>query len=135
MSNWKKPLPVISGETRQFWKACKKGVLLIQHCSLCESYQFYPRALCANCWNTDVTWVESKGEGHIWTYTVTYQNRTAGFVDEIPYIVALVLLKEGVKLFTNIIDCNPKDVEIGMEVRVKFVTANDQVSVPYFTPI
>jgi uncharacterized OB-fold protein len=45
-----------------------------------------------------------------------------------------VELEEGVKMFSNIIECNPRDVNIGMPVEVTFVRANDRISVPYFKP-
>jgi len=134
MADWKKPLPRISGETRPFWEACRRGELLIQKCNSCEEFQFYPRGICSNCWTTDIAWFKSSGRGTVWTYTVTYQNRTAGFAEEVPYILALVELEEGVKMFTNIVQCNPGDVAIGMPVEVTFVEASDRISVPFFTP-
>jgi uncharacterized OB-fold protein len=66
---------------------------------------------------------------------VTHQNRTAGFADEDPYVLALVELEEGIKMFTNIVQCDPKAVNIGMPVEVTFVEATEQVSVPYFRPV
>ena len=69
----------------------------------------------------------------MWTYTVTYQNRTTGF-DQGPYVLALVELEEGVRMFTNIVDCDPGQVQIGMAVEVTFQRATDQISVPYFRP-
>ena len=65
---------------------------------------------------------------------MTYQNRTPGF-NEGPYVLALVELEEGVKMFSNIVECDPGAVEIGMPVEVTFTRANDQVSVPYFKPV
>ena len=65
---------------------------------------------------------------------MTYQNRTLGFAQDVPYILALVELDEGVKMFTNIVECEPSNVQIGMSVEVTFVQANNQISVPYFKP-
>jgi uncharacterized OB-fold protein len=78
--------------------------------------------------------VTSSGKGTVWTYTVTYQNRTPGFAEDVPYVLALVELEEGVKMFTNIIECAPREVAIGMPVEVTFRQANNQISVPYFKP-
>ena len=75
----------------------------------------------------------SSGKGTVWTFTVTYQNRTTGF-DQGPYVLALVELDEGVRMFTNIVECEPREVTIGMPVEVTFVRATDQISVPYFKP-
>ncbi len=134
MPDWNKPLPTVSGETKPFWDACRRGQLLIQKCDRCDEYQFYPRGICANCWSEDIKWVTASGKGTLWTYTVTYQNRTPGFAEDVPYVLALVELEEGVKMFTNIIECPPSDVSIGMPVEVTFRQANNQISVPYFKP-
>ena len=134
MAEWKKPLPTVSGETKPYWDLCRQGELLIQKCDKCDEYQFYPRGICANCWSGDIKWVRSSGKGTVWTFTVTYQNRTAGFVDEIPYVLALVELEEGVRMFTNIVECEPSAVTIGMPVEVTFVKATDQITIPYFKP-
>ena len=134
MTTWNKPLPTVSGETKPFWDACRRGQLLIQKCDRCGEFQFYPRGICANCWSEDIRWVTASGKGTVWTYTVTYQNRTPGFAEDVPYVLALVELEEGVRMFTNIIECQPRDVSIGMPVEVTFVQANNQISVPYFRP-
>ena len=134
MPDWNKPLPTVSGETKPFWDACRRGQLLIQKCDRCDEYQFYPRGICANCWSEDIKWVTASGKGTLWTYTVTYQNRTPGFAEDVPYVLALVELEEGVKMFTNIIECAPSDVSIGMPVEVTFRQATNQISVPYFKP-
>ena len=135
MSEWKKPLPVVSGETRPFWEACRRGELLIQRCKSCREYQFYPRGICATCWTTDISWVKASGKATVWTYTVTNQNRSPGFAEEVPYVLAVVELEEGVKMFTNIVKCDPKNVIIGMPVEVTFAQATNQISVPYFKPL
>ena len=134
MPEWNKPLPSVVGETKPYWDSCKRGDLVIQKCDDCGEYQFYPRGICSNCWSINIQWVKSTGKGTVWTYTVTYQNRTLGFAQDVPYILALVELDEGVKMFTNIVDCEPSNVQIGMSVEVTFVQANNQISVPYFKP-
>ena len=134
MPDWNKPLPSISGETRPYWDSCRRGQLLIQKCDSCGEYQFYPRGICANCWSNDIQWIISSGKGTVWTFTVTYQNGTPGFAEDVPYVLALVELEEGVRMFTNIVECDPRSVTIGMPVEVTFVQATNQISVPYFKP-
>ena len=133
-TQWNKPLPTVSVETKAFWDSCRRGQLVIQYCDGCDEYQWYPRGICADCWGESVRWVQSSGRGTVWTYTVTYQNRTPGFAEMVPYVLALVELEEGVRMFTNIVDCNPRDVHIGMPVEVTFQTATPQITIPYFKP-
>jgi uncharacterized OB-fold protein len=134
MPEWNKPLPTISGETKPYWDHCRRGQLLVQKCDICGEYQFYPRGICANCWSNDIQWITSSGKGTVWTFTVTYQNGTTGFAEDVPYVLALVELEEGVRMFTNIVECDPRSVTIGMPVEVTFVQATNQISVPYFKP-
>ena len=134
MAEWNKPLPTVSGETKPYWDSCRRGQLVIQKCDSCGEYQFYPRGICANCWSNDIRWHKASGKGTVWTFTVTYQNRTPGFLEDVPYVLALVELEEGVRMFTNIVECEPRDVKIGMAVEVTFVRANDQITIPYFKP-
>ena len=134
MADWNKPLPTVSGESKPYWDSCRLGRLVIQKCDNCSEFQFYPRGICANCWSNDIKWYNATGRGTVWSFTVTYQNRTPGFAEDVPYVLALVELEEGVRMFTNIIDCQPTDVRIGMDVEVTFVQANNQISIPYFKP-
>jgi len=133
-TTWNKPLPSIVGETKPFWDSCRRGQLVIQRCVECGQYQWYPRGICVDCWTDTVEWVQASGRGTVWTYTITQQNRTTGFAEMVPYVLALVELEEGVRMFTNIVECNPRDVHIGMAVEVTFQTATPQITIPYFKP-
>lgn len=135
MTEWKKLLPTPSPETRPFWEACRRGQLLLQRCRACGLHQFPPRAICSHCWGKDVEWVTSSGKGTVWTFTVTHQNRSPGFAEEVPYVLAYVELEGGARMMTNIIECRPQDVRIGMPVEAVFVKATEEISVPYFRPV
>lgn len=134
MSEWNKLLPTVSGETKPFWEACTRGVYLLQQCKVCEKYQTYYRGFCAHCWSYDVADVESQGVGTVWSYTVTYLNRTPGYKEDLPYVVALVVLEGDVKVFTNIVNCDPEQVHIGMTVKVTFAEGPDELRIPLFEP-
>ena len=44
-------------------------------------------------------------------------------------------LPEGIRMQTNLVDCDPDEVEIGMQVDVVFRDVTDEVTLPYFTPV
>jgi len=71
----------------------------------------------------------------VYTYTVTYQNQSPGFRDELPYVLAYVELDEGVRLLTNIVGCAPERVAVGMRVSVVFDDVTPEISLPKFTPL
>ena len=66
-------------------------------------------------------------------FTVNHQQWLPDF--PLPYVIAVVALEEddGARLTTNIVNCAPDDVRIGMPVRVAFEKAAD-VYLPLFEP-
>lgn len=134
MPAWKKPLPVESGETKPFWDACREGRFLIQRCRTCENYQYHYKGFCSHCWTGEIEDVAASGRGRVWSYTVVHRTRMPGFQDEVPYVVALVELDEGVKVLSNIINCAPERVNIGLSVQLTFVRADATWNIPMFEP-
>ena len=132
---YKKPLPRIDEESKGFWEACQRHELYVQQCRACGARRHYPRALCPACLSDDTQWVLSSGRGTVYTYTVTYQNQSAGFRDELPYVLAYVELEEGVRMLTNIVGCAPETVKIGMPVEVAFDDVTPEVTLPKFKPV
>jgi uncharacterized OB-fold protein len=71
----------------------------------------------------------------VWTFSIIFRNETPGFAENLPYVVALVELDEGnLKVMTNIINCHPDHVRIGMPVEVVFVTVDEHLILPMFQP-
>jgi uncharacterized OB-fold protein len=134
MSEYKKPLPAITAESKPFWEGCRRHRLLIQRCRACGSAQHYPRGVCATCWSEDLEWQESSGRGQIYTFTVAHRAQARGFKDEVPYVIAYVELDEGVQVLTNLVGCDPSKLSIGMPVEVTFEDVNDEISIPRFKP-
>jgi hypothetical protein len=132
---YSKPLPRVDAESKEFWEACRRHQLALQKCRACGALRYYPRALCPSCLSADTECVLSSGRGTVYTYTVTHQNHSAGFRDEVPYVLAYVELDEGVRLLTNIVGCAPDHVAIGMRVTVVFDDVTPEVSLPKFTPL
>jgi len=130
-----KPLPRIDEESKGFWEACQRHELALQRCRECGKVRYYPRALCPHCLSDRTEWVLSSGRGTVYTFTVTYQNQAPGFRDSLPYVMAYVELDEGVRMLTNIVDCDPAQVKIGMPVQVVFEDATPEVTVPKFKPL
>jgi uncharacterized OB-fold protein len=56
--------------------------------------------------------------------------------EQCPLAIAVVVLEEGPRMITNVVGCDPSDVEIGMKVKVSFeaIDESDQV-LPVFESI
>ena len=133
-AKYAKPLPRIDEESKGYWEACQRRELVIQRCGACGVLRHYPRALCPRCLSDAVEWVRCSGRGTVYTFTVTHQNQAPGFRDALPYVLAYVELDEGVRLLTNIVECAPEAVRIGMAVEVVFEDATPAVTLPKFRP-
>jgi hypothetical protein len=57
--------------------------------------------------------------GKVVSYTVIHVGAN-GFEDQVPYLLAIVELKDGPRLTAQITDCNPSEVKIGDEVELVF---------------
>ena len=128
-----RPAPIGDAESEPYWQAAREGRLLVQRCTRCGRHQLYPRPHCIAC-RGPVEWVEASGRATVYSYTVIRQNFARPWRDMIPYVVALVDLEEGPRLMTNVVGCEPDDVEIGMAVRVRFEPAGEDGAVPVFEP-
>ncbi len=134
MTGPQRNLPPVTVETRAFWDACREGRLLLQQCSDCGHRQFYPRLVCSQCLGRKLDWIEASGRGRVETYTVMRQAISPAYRDDLPYVVAIIRLAEGPTMLSNVIDCEPEQVRIGMAVQLRCVALTDEITLPKFRP-
>lgn len=133
-TTYEKPLPIIDSLTEPYWEAANDGRLLVQRCTACDRFQHYPRPHCVHCGTMDPEWVEASGLGVVHTFTIIHRNDAPGFVDELPYVFAIIELGEGVRMAGNIIHIDPEEVHIDMPVRVFFDRITDEITIPLWEP-
>ncbi|HVA09034.1 MAG TPA: OB-fold domain-containing protein [Acidimicrobiales bacterium] len=126
-------LPRLSDENRFFWTAGAEGVLQFLRCNACQFIIHPPGPVCRRCLSRDIAPASVSGKGRVETFSVNYQQWIPGSE---PYIIAWVSIVEqpDVRLTVNLIDVEPDDVRIGMEVEVTF-EHNDDVYIPLFRPV
>ncbi len=129
-----KPLPEPPAEAQPVLQAAAGGRLILQRCRSCEAVQFPPRVHCTSCGHAGVEHVEATGRGTVHTFAVIHRNRTPGWADELPYVVAVIDLDEGCRITSNVIGCAPDTVHIGMAVGIVFEEVDD-VTLPRFRPV
>lgn len=113
--------------TERYWDAAREGVLMVMRCNGCKETYHYPRPLCPHCFSEDTAWVECRGTGTIYSYSVM---RRA----DPPYAIGYVTLDEGPTLMTNFVDCDLDALAIGQKVRVVFADTEGGGKLPLFTP-
>ena len=88
-------------------------------CSKCGKIFFPPRLICDACKSKEFEKIKLQKEGKILTYTVIRVAPTE-FTDQAPYAMGIVELKDGVKILSQIADCEFDKLEIGMPVKIEF---------------
>jgi hypothetical protein len=123
-----KPRPVPTAVTEPYWEALREERVVLQHCNACGAWVHYPRARCSTCLSADLAWEEVSGQGTVFTFTVTRQATAPAFADEVPQLIAIVELAEGVHVTTTIVDAAPDAVRIGAPVAPVFDHGDDGVT-------
>jgi uncharacterized OB-fold protein len=126
-------LPALTAENTFFWRAGELGVLRFMRCQSCGHYVHPPLPICPVCKSREVRDEAVSGRGTVLTYTVNHQVWEPGL--EAPYVIAIVEMEEqsGLRLTTNVVNCDIEAVAIGMRVRVLFEQCAD-VWLPLFEP-
>ena len=129
-------LPALTPYNRQFWTGGVNGRLMIARCSRCDMWVHPPAADCPICGGPLVAEPVS-GRGSVFTFTVNYQPFNP--VIPVPYVIAIVELAEqaDLRIATNIVDCEPGSVYVGMPVKVRFErhdAGGESMSFPLFAP-
>ena len=130
-----KPEPVVAPWARPFWDAAARGVLAIQYCESCRRFIFYPRVACPHCGSDNVVWREASGRATLYSFTIVENNAPSAFLADMPFVVAVVRLEEGVQMLSNIVDCDPATVRCDMNLIVTFKRLNEAFVLPQFTPV
>jgi uncharacterized OB-fold protein len=88
-------------------------------CKKCGNISFPPRLICPKCKGKNFETVKLNDEGVLKTFTIV---RVASdkFSKETPFAVGIVELNDGIKVTTQIADCDLEKLAIGQKVKLVF---------------
>jgi uncharacterized OB-fold protein len=127
----RRPAPTLTAESEFFWQAAAQGLLVGQACNACQRLRHPPRPMCPNCGSLDWTVVPLSGRGTIYSFSIIHHPQNPAF--DYPVLAALIDLDEGIRIVSNIVDCEPKDLSIGRRVAVRFAPTAREMAVPVFS--
>jgi len=132
VSEYTKPLPVINEDNAEYWAYCKKHELRMQKCSNCGHVRFPCAFICPRCHNMEFEWHKMSGKGEIYSFVVFQRAYDPSYKDDLPYVVAIVKLDEGLRMESNITDCKPEEVKVDLPVELYFDDVTPEWSLPKF---
>lgn len=126
--------PQLNEDSQPFWDATEDQRLTLQRCRTCEAVIWFSRAMCPECMSFELERFDAAGTGTIYSFSVP-RGGGGRWGRAAPYVVAYVELDEGPRVLTNIVDCDPEVVHIGMPVTVVWHPTEDGPAIYRFTPL
>jgi uncharacterized protein len=120
--------PVISPDTAFFWDGTAAGELRIQRCGGCGALRHPPGPMCPACGAARPGYLVAAGTGEVYSYVVQHHPPVPG--KQMPLVVALVALPEGVRMVGELLGVSPDRARIGLPVRVEFVRIDEALTLP-----
>jgi uncharacterized OB-fold protein len=96
-------LPTITDLNRPFWGAAAEGRLELQRCSACGHLRYPISTACPVCLAPEVEWVAVSGRGTVLSFTRFHRAYHPAWEDRVRYVVLLVQLEEGPRLFSLLV--------------------------------
>ena len=124
--------PPMGEDNAWWWERVAAGELPIQRCTGCGKLRHPPRPMCDACGSLEFDAQLATGRGTVHSFTVMEHPKFPGY--EYPLIAVLVDLEEGERIVSNLLECEPDAVEIGMTVEAFIHTDPDGFKLPMFRP-
>ncbi len=120
--------PVSSPDTAFFWAGTAAGELRIQRCGDCGALRHPPGPLCPQCGSPRPDYTVAAGTGEVFSYVVHHHPPVPG--KQLPIVIALVQLDEGVRMVGELVGVDPEQVRIGLPVKVEYLRIDDELTLP-----
>lgn len=131
---WNKPLPQPTLISAPFWDGLKAHTVRLQQCEH-GHWLFFPRTHCPTCGSRQLAWHTVSGEGTLYSFTVARVPTLPEFSDEMPQLLAVVELDQGVHLNTTLVGVKPEDLRVGQRLRPVFDERPGSTTLLRYTPI
>ena len=97
-----KPVPAPDEASRPYFEGTLRGEIMLQRCRACGFWMWPVRVRCIDCFSDDLTWDAASGMGTLYSFTIVHQVVHSGFANDVPYNVAMVDLREGVRIVASV---------------------------------
>ena len=114
---------MVDGAVPRFWREIPQRYNLIgNQCMVCKKIFFPPRESCPECRRKSIGKMKDiklSGRGKLVAYSIIH-TAPKNFEGQIPYPIGIIELDEGPRVTAQIVDCDIKDIKIGMKVESTF---------------
>lgn len=119
--------PVVTQDNAFFWEGLREGELRIQRWG--ETLRHPPGPLSPDGdLDARPDYIVAAGTGTVYSFLVHHHPPVPG--KQLPFVLALVELDEGVRVLGQLHDVDPEEVHIGMTVEASFDRIDDDLTLP-----
>jgi uncharacterized protein len=128
--------PMADERIQPFWDAAKEETLVAPKCADCGTFRMPPVRFCANCLSQNLAWEPLLGTGVVYTFIIVRHPLNPNAANYVPYMPAAIDADgaPGMRFISNVVGCDPEDVEIGMKVSVVWNHVSDALTLPFWVP-
>jgi uncharacterized OB-fold protein len=112
--------PVIDLDSADYWAGLEENVIRLPKCDDCGTIWFPPSPSCPECTSPRFTRVEASQTGRVYSWVVVRRSLHPEFADELPYVVATVILDDGPKFFARLFDVEIDKIVPDLPVKAVF---------------
>jgi len=127
-----RPRPALNQDNAFWFAAAREHRLVIQRCINCGTLRHPPGPMCGQCRSVDWDTVDASGRGVVYSFVVNHHPKIEAL--DYPLIVGVIELAEGTRLIANMSGVEPEQVEIGMPVKLEWIDADSELTLPAFRP-
>lgn len=132
----RKYVPTPEGLNLEFHlPAVKTGMLHIQRCTDCGVWRHPPRWYCPSCHSDQWRFEPVSGRGQLYSMAVNHFTVDRGWVDEVPYVTAVVELEEGPRVVGALRGIDHDRVHIGLPVVVSPEPRGEEFAFLWVDPV
>lgn len=126
--------PEPAGRSAPFWQAVAERRLVLQVCDDCGVVIGLPRRACPSCEGDNLGWRAASGSGEVEAYVVQETGPLPGCSGDVlmPFVMATIVLDEGVQIPANLVGAGAADVGCGDRVTVDFADDLHGFTLPVF---
>ena len=120
--------PMMNRDSQFFWDGTAAGELRIQVCNACGAKRFPPGPACPDCGALGRGFEATSGRGTVFSYVVHRHPPVPG--KELPIVIALIDLDEGVRMVGEVPGVEPGEIAIGTRLQIDYNRVDDELTLP-----
>jgi len=126
--------PQVDQDSEPYWNYLREHNPHLQKCVQCSKFRFPPAPSCPYCGALSSNWVPISGKGTVYSWTVVHHPVDPRLANEVPFVVALVELEEGIRVGARLIGIEHDKVKAGMSLKAYYSDMSNGFTLMNFEP-